>query len=642
MMPQRETSQNGVSGIGYTCAMLSSTPSANPPSLRNTLTGSVLVGLLLLAACTTPPPPRVEPKPEKPDITEVVQPRSEVEMLLARADEESAPDTKARYLVQAAMLLKDQGMLEDAATLLEDINVAALPPVRRAEVLLLEAELLPQDGDTAEATLALLRPDNFPVTDVDAAALTRYHTRRALALSEQGRALDAINERIQLDRLLSPTERAANHDILWRELKQLPDAQLRSLSSTAVDSEARGWYELSLTMRDADLDQQAARLQAWRSTWGSHPALSALPTELTLSLDAKPPAHIALLLPLGTAAGKIIRDAFLGAYYNQEESGSKLPTLRVYDAGAATDILALHAQARQDGAELIIGPLLKQHVTALMNVPDLGVPTLALNNVDGMSSASPLLYQFALSPEDEARQLARRAWQDGRRFAAVFSPRDNAENDFYTRKRSAFIAEWDQLGGTVVTSGNYAEDYTGSLTRLLALDASGERHRRVQQIIGRQAGFTQRRRQDVDFIYLVSQPEPARLIVPSLAYLFAGDVPVYASQDVYSGAGRAADDIDLNGVLFPESPWLLSSGQDGSIEQVKRLFPVDNAQNLRLQAFGIDAFRLASRLQLLAKSSDFSIPGTTGLLHMDPQRNIQRQLSWATIAQGQVRPAPAR
>jgi outer membrane PBP1 activator LpoA protein len=619
--------------------MFSSTLPANPALLRGTLTGSVLVGILLLSACGTPPPVREEPRLERPDTAEVVEPRSEVEVLLAQADEETEPDPKARYLVRAAALLKDQGMLEEARALLEDLDLEELTAPRRATVLLLQAELLPQDGNAADGTLALLRPDNFPVADVDAAAMARYHAQRAAALSTLGRALDSINERIQLDRIVSPEEKTANHDALWRELKQLPDAQLRSLSSTAVDFDARGWYELSLAMRGADLDRQAASLANWRLTWGSHPASITLPTELTLSLDAKSPARIALLLPLGTSAGQVIRDAFLGAYYNQEENGGTVPALRVYNADANTDILALHAQARQDGAELIIGPLLKQHVTALMAAPDLGVPTLALNNVDGAAPTSPLLYQFALSPEDEARQLAQRAWQDGHRFAAVFSPRDTADNDFYTRKRTAFTTEWERLGGTIVTSSNYTNDYPRALTRLLALDASGERRRRVQELIGRQVEFTQRRRQDVDFIYLVSQPEPARLIVPSLAYLFAGDIPVYASQDIYSGGGRSVDDVDLNGVLFPESPWLLTS-EGGGIEQIKQLFPADSAQNLRLQAFGIDAFRLASRLQLLAASSDFSIPGTSGLLHMDPQRNIERQLSWATITQGEVRPAP--
>jgi len=594
------------------------------------------MALMLLGSCASSPPPRA-PEPER-EVPEVVETRSELEIALARANETSDPDGKARYWVQAAGLLREEDRYDEALALLERVELNRIGAVRRAAVLLLRAELL-QKQDDPEAVLDLLRSDRFPLSEVDAAALERYHTQRALALSKLDRSLDAINELIQLDRLLPPQDQADNHDLLWRELKRLPEGQLRSLASTAVNFDARGWYELALAMRDVDLDQQTASLERWKSTWARHPAATRLPTELTLSLEADVPERIALLLPLGTAAGQVIRDAFLGAYYNQRESGAKVPALRIYDAAPNVDILALHQQARDEGAQLIIGPLLKQHVTTLMNAPDLGVPTLALNNVEGMTPAFPQLYQFALSPEDEARQLARRAWRDGHRYAAVFSPPDTADNDFYSRKRAAFISEWEKLGGTIAATGNFREDYTSALTRLLALDASTERRRRVQELVGRQVEFTQRRRQDVDFIYLVSQPEPARLIVPSLAYLFAGDIPVYASQDVYAGNGRTIDDVDLNGVLFPESPWLLSNGASRGVERIKELFPADNAQNLRLQAFGIDAFRLASRLPLLARSPDFSVPGTSGQLRMDGQGNILRELSWATINQGAVRPA---
>jgi outer membrane PBP1 activator LpoA protein len=126
--------------------------------------------------------------------------------------------------------------------------------------------------------------------------------------------------------------------------------------------------------------------------------------------------------------------------------------------------------------------------------------------------------------------------------------------------------------------------------------------------------------------------------VPSLAYLYAGDIPVYASQDMYSGTARQTDDRDLNGVVFGESPWLLNNSAD--VSGVRQLFPMNTAQNLRLQAFGIDAFRLYPRLRLLESAADASIPGASGLLKLGDNRNIVRALSWATIADGLIRPHP--
>jgi outer membrane PBP1 activator LpoA protein len=346
-----------------------------------------------------------------------------------------------------------------------------------------------------------------------------------------------------------------------------------------------------------------------------------------------------LLLPLGTASGQVVRDAFMSAYFSLQEIGGQVPLVRLYDTTDVTDVASLHRQARMDGAELIIGPLLKPQVNQLQNVSDLGVPTLALNTLDGIAPASPLLFQFALAPEDEARQLANKAWQDGHRYAAILAPADDAGNDYYARKRDSFTAEWLLLGGSIVSSLTYRDNYTETISKMLELDVSAERRNRLRELTGKNLQYRPRRRQDVDFILLLGQTAPARQIVPSLAYLYAGDLPVYASQDVYSGLPRPAEDRDLNGVIFGESPWVLDTGSPRALA-TRMLFPLNSAQNLRLQAFGIDAFTLYPRLNLLSASSQYTIPGATGRLHLGPNRNIQRDLIWTSINEGLASPLP--
>jgi len=161
----------------------------------------------------------------------------------------------------------------------------------------------------------------------------------------------------------------------------------------------------------------------------------------------------------------------------------------------------------------------------------------------------------------------------------------------------------------------------------------------LRRVLGRPLITVQRRRQDIDFIYLVAQSAAARQIVPSLAYLYAGDLPVYASQDIYAGIPRPVEDRDLNGVVFAESPWLLGTSAVG-VEMLHELFPLNNAQNLRLQAFGIDAFRLYPRLRLLESSSESRVPGASGMLRLGSNRNIERELTWATITDGLATPLP--
>lgn len=602
---------------------------------------SVCVFAALLNACASLPeaPERSAPVAET---AEPEQQRSPVDELLERAAN-AGPVEAGALLLRAARLMWADG---DAARTEETLNRIAteqLNAIQMEGILLLQAEVAAAKSDYAEV-LTLLGDNRFPTLErLNPGQKIRFHELRATGLMEAGSALPSALERIELDRLLPPEQQLTNHELIWQALAMLPTAQLQSLASTAVNYEIQGWYELALIGRawTDDFDQQLIELRSWRTSWARHPASRIPPREMELAetLARERPQQIALLLPLTTPPGIIVRDAFMSAYYNLQELGGQVPTVRFYDTGNSNDVRELHQRARAEGAQMIIGPLLKQQVAILQSEPDLGVPTLALNNVEGLIPASPQLYQFALAPEDEARQLARRAWADGHRRAAILSPLDEAGNDFYVRKRESFVSEWQMLGGRIVTQDIYRDNYTGTITDLLELDASTARMEEIRRLIGRPVVFTQRRRQDIDFIYLISQPGPARQIVPSLAYLYAGDIPVYASQDVYSGVPRPMEDRDLEGVYFADSPWLLGSTASNAA-RTRELFPMTNAQNLRLQAFGMDAFRLYPRLRLLESSPNAQMPGASGVLRLGPNRNIERELSWATITQGLARISP--
>lgn len=602
------------------------------PTVLRPAAGCLL--LLLVAACGTPPPAAVQPATETvaAEAPARERERTSPQTLLRRADAASG-ETAAELRHEAASLLYDDGDSDRASSVLADIDLVGLNPELQADILLFRAQLQLEGGD-ARGVLELLQPTAFPaLTSVRERHARRYHRLRAQAFYATEAMLSSALERIQLDRALDPEDVAENHERIWEALGTIPQAQLQALAATAINYEVRGWYELALLARNngGDLDRQVVELRRWRESWDRHPAAAIPPPEMELieTMARERPRQVALLLPLSIPAGGIVRDAFMSAYYALLEQGGQVPEIRLYDASADADILALHQQAVQDGAELVIGPLLKEQVAVLQSVPDLVVPTLALNNIEGSTPASPRLFQFALSPEDEARQLAQKAWRDGHRRAAVLHPADDL------RKRDSFAAEWERLGGEVVALVDFRDNFTDAISRLLELDQSNARHRRLNELLRKQTQFSPRRRQDVDFLYLVAQPAPARQIVPSLAYLYAGNIPVYASQDVHSGVARPVEDRDLNGVTFPESPWLLGQ-TDPSVLRSRELFPQTNAQTLRLQAFGIDAFRLYPRLPLLATNSNATIPGASGVLRLGPQQNIVRQLSWATIREGVV------
>lgn len=606
------------------------------PVQANYFYPSLLLTIILLSGCGSVQKPQIAV-----DTTITISAVPEIKSvtaadLLDQAAVAPSPQSE-RLLFEAAQLMQIQGDLKDATEVLSFIKLEGLDSNLTASILLLQAELSISNKQPTQV-MNTLRASNFPnLEQLQAAQKIRYHELRAKAQFDIGNKQQSALESILLDPLLTIELQRNNHEFIWQALFSLPLSQLRTQAVSATNFDVRGWYQLALLGRTSsnDLDRHLLEINNWRAAWSSHPAATVLPHELELieTIARDKPQHIALLLPMSTTAGTIVRDAFMSAYFNLQEIGGQVPAVKIYDTNGGTDIRSLHLQARQEGAQLIIGPLLKQDVALLQKEADLGVPTLALNNVEGQTPRSPLLFQFALSPETEARQLANKAWQDGHRRVAVLSPQDEAGNNFYARKRESFLAEWQRLGGQLVALDIYKDNYTSTIASMLLLTASEQRMNDLQELIGKPIQFVQHRRQDIDFIYLVAQPAPARQIVPSLAYLYAAEIPIYASQDVYSGLSRPVEDKDINGVTFGDSPWLLHE-EDSGITQTRDLFPMNTAQNMRLQAFGIDAFTLYPRLLLLENSSTTKIPGATGMLILGPNNNIDRELIWVVIRNG--------
>jgi outer membrane PBP1 activator LpoA protein len=283
----------------------------------------------------------------------------------------------------------------------------------------------------------------------------------------------------------------------------------------------------------------------------------------------------------------------------------------------------------RDGAQFVIGPLRKEEVEALAQRGNLTAPVLALNTID--SNWLPAgLYQFGLAPEEEARQVAERAWLDGHTRAAMITP----NGPWGTRIAQAFRDRWTELGGQVVTSAGYESqenDYAAPLRAMFALDASDRRHNQVENVLGRSLEFTPRRRQDVDFIFLAAFPRQARLLRPQIKFHHATDLPVYATSHVFTGTMAPEEDRDMDGAVFGDMPWVLEGLQPAALKR-------HEGQMARLVALGVDAYNLLRYLRLLENYPAERYEGGTGELQLDDKRRVQRQLAWARFISGRPRP----
>ena len=587
-----------------------------------------ILSLSMLFACSTSE--ISGPQPSDEDSVALRQATS-----LIRKAEGTTGSTAANYLIQAAKMLLAESEFERAGELMERIDrPAALPPPLNISYALVQADLAISQNDRAAALRWLT--GNL-VRDLDAddtAAPELYSTLGDLHLENNSTAA-AVAAYALAARTLNHPRSIHNIETLWHLLITLEKAELERLAEDANSYELRGWIELARVFlaEESNIRSQLNAIERWRSVWTSHTASQTLPSDLAAlqSLWDDRPRKIALLLPLQQPAGIAIQEGFFSAYYESLQISRDVPTVSTYDTSSVVNLEAVYQQAVESGADLIIGPLTKPLVNQLAEKEDLPVPTLALNYADSTEESLQNLYQFGLAPADEISQILDLAWARNYRRAALIAP----EAADYDRLRSTFAAHWQDRGGKIVSLATYGEtnDYSTVIKNLMAIDASEERLESLRSLLPRNnIEFIPRRRQDIDFIFLIANPRQARLIKPTLAFYFAADVPVFALPSVFDGLNGSTDNRDLEGIWFADAPWLL---ENGSLkQQINGQLRAAQGSYQRLRALGVDSFRLYPRLNQMTRRPDIAIAGATGSLTLPESGRIHRSLQFAQFRGG--------
>ena len=521
-----------------------------------------------------------------------------------------------------------------ASVALEDIPDETLTLNDSVYLAYLQARIAYARGLQAQA-LVQLEQLAYPGMNMALRYRTLNFRRHIIEMSGDNVASARLAD--QILRLAPQADSAALKRSIWRDLQRLDAGQLQAARAATTDMQWWNWLDLALITR-ADPAESAGALSTWRDANPQHPAAQPLPGGLDYLLQPGPPVDkIALLLPLSgrlAAAGKAVRDGYLASYYNARPSGRADFEVLIIDLDSYASANIAYDDAHSQGANLVIGPLSKKAVAELGTRPDRPIPILALNRTGQVlpATGSPLV-QMSLAPEDEAIRIAELAFGQGARSALVLRPAGNWGN----KMEDALRTRWAALGGTVADSGSYAsrDDYSNSIKTVLHITASEKRARDVRSMLATNIEFTARRRQDPDVIFLLSRSgAEARSIKPLLAFHYAGSLPVYAISSIYSGIPDPRD-RDLNGIHLVETPWLL--GSNPNVRVAIAAGDTGSDSYTRLNALGADAFLLQSRFSQLQAGPDALLRGDTGLLSMDPQLKIHRELSLATFDEGALR-----
>ncbi len=581
----------------------------------------------------------------------------EAELLFARGEYQKAgllfqdmakplrPHKRTPLLLRAAAAEASANNLPNARRILQNLSIDPADAHQQLLLTLTQAHMALAQRRTDEVLSLLNTP---PAAGTNPFYFADYYDLRADAFSASGNRIETARELIKRERYLKDAELIrANQQDIWQALAMLTEQALMQLRTEPPPSVLSGWMDLIRIAKTYQLRPDLLRqaVLQWQQAYPRHPADPRIIKSLLnrQQQDVALPKHIALLLPFSSKFGKAaeaIRDGFLAAYYNRHMKN--VQSIRIYDVSSENgdspaDVLSIYQQAIHDGADFIVGPLDKAAIARIAGQP-LPVPTLALNYIR-QDSVPANLYQFGLSPEEEARQVAERTWLDGYVNAVTLMP----TGPWGDRVVQAFAQRWTEIGGQIVSQETYNpadKDFSRPIRRLLNIDDSRRRYRSLSNLLNRKLKYTPRRRQDIDFVFMAAYPRQARQIRPQLKFYHASRVPVYATSHVFTGNLNPARDRDMDGLMFGDMPWVLADSRHPRSLRNKIEKDISRAGHSlqRLYALGIDAYNIISALNTLKKYSYERFDGETGSLSLDLKQQIHRQLTWVKFVKG--RPVP--
>ncbi|MEB6540740.1 penicillin-binding protein activator [Serratia plymuthica] len=614
--------------------------------------------------------------------------------------QQSSDDNKADWQLLAIRALLREGKLPQASEQLNQLS-KNLSSVQQVERQLLTAELQVANKSYVSARSTLGHLDSGSLS---ANQLVRFY--QAQIAANQGKpSLPLIRAYVAQEPLLTGKAHQTNLDQTWQALLQLTPQDMNSLVINANENVLQGWLDLLRVYQDnkQDPDLLKAGIKDWQNRYPQNPAAKTLPTQLNqvLNFTQASTSKIALLLPLNGQA-KVFADAIQqgfeaakngvaapaqvqqqqqpannpvqaaapadananGAVSTSAPSADAAPVtaaqpstpsnaqitppqatnaqIKVYDT-TSQPLAALLTQAQQDGATLVVGPLLKENVDQLSG-SNTTLNVLALNQPETPKD-NPNICYFALSPEDEARDAARHIWEQQKRQPLLLIPRGS----FGDRVAKAFNQEWQKLGGQTVlqqgigSAGELRQAVNSGGIRMSGTPISAAPAPQAVTIAGLTipappSDVPAESGGNVDAVYIVATQSQLTLIKPmiDMATTSRSKPAMYASSRSYQAGAGPDFRLEMEGLQFSDIP-LLAGANPQLLQQASSRFRNDYSL-VRLYAMGMDAWTLANHFAEMRQLPGFQVSGTTGMLTASPSCVINRKLPWLQYRQGMVVP----
>lgn len=305
----------------------------------------------------------------------------------------------------------------------------------------------------------------------------------------------------------------------------------------------------------------------------------------------------------------------------------------VYDTNSQP-IDVLLKKVQQDGANLIVGPLLKPEVMKTIELQS-GIPVLALNELDTVPTATTVCF-FSLSPEDETRNAAQHLRQQQKSNPLIIVP----SNKFGQRMAQTFADEWQRTGGGTVLQQSFGslETLKSSINRGVGIRMTGTPVLPTENApLPLDSQSLPSTDGAIDSVYIIATSDELTLIKPmiDMAISTKKRPPIYVSSRSNQGGTGPDFRMEMDGIQFSDIP-LMTGANLPLMQKASSKFANDYSL-MRLYAMGIDAWSLANNYNDLTKGT-LRFNGISGSLRVEDNCTIYRQLPWMQFKQGKIEP----
>lgn len=530
--------------------------------------------------------------------------------------------TQIDYQILAARALLREGNIAKAEQLLNSLP-KDLSDNQLKEGFLLTGEIQIAKRNPKNARLALSK---LIISQLNKKQQARYYQIQIQSADKKD-VLTQLRGYVMLEQLVDTAKRQDVINNSWDLLSSLSATTLNGLTIQANEDTLRGWLDL-VRIYAANRDNMSKlqnEIKSWQIRYPQNPYSKSLPTRLAgiLGFETINISNVALLLPLEGQAqvfSQAIQSGFKAAMQNSGASGVNLT---IYDTTKRPVSELLQEIERTALPTVVVGPLLKSEVNQTVNVKTT-LTVLTLNKPDSSKNLANMCY-FALAPEDEAREAAAFIATKKHRLPLIIAPR----NELGQRMANAFDSQWASQNntGALVQYFHNANDLKESMNHRKGIKLTGT------PVVSEHLMPDGR----VDAVYIIGNQEELALIKAMIDMEVGNRISsssVYASsRSNYSSTGPDFR-LEMEGVRFSEIP-LLSGVNSSVYQKAIKEFNGDYSQ-VRLYAFGMDAWRLINSLAEIKQLPNYQIKGYTGTLTANNHCVINRKLSWLEYKQGSI------